>query len=200
MPISHDHELILIHIPKNAGTSIHEALDMDDCRHHDWKYYYRNYLRCWKEYFKFAVVRNPFDRVVSTYEYAKMEKSYWHSADGNAHDGVHPDYHKLRNASFPDAVQMLVAGGLEGQGWRKQVPFIYDGDDLVIDKVLRFEGLPDNFHFIMQELGIEVELPKLNPSNRKEDYTEYYSRREVDLVKRYFADDLQKFHYKFEGL
>ena len=62
---------IFIHIPKTAGTSILKSLGGwagDHCS-------YREYLQAsptkFKEYFKFCFVRNPYDRLVSTYNYLK---------------------------------------------------------------------------------------------------------------------------------
>jgi chondroitin 4-sulfotransferase 11 len=62
---------IFIHIPKSAGTTVSYALyggdpwhySVDECRFIDSEKFDR--------YYKFAVIRNPISRLVSTYNYAK---------------------------------------------------------------------------------------------------------------------------------
>lgn len=84
MPISHTRRMVFVHVPKNAGTAITLAKGMEFQMegHHKWT----EYQSClgkekWEEYFKFSVIRNAWDRLYSSYKYARMPKSYWHSND-----------------------------------------------------------------------------------------------------------------------
>jgi hypothetical protein len=99
MPYSDKHKLIFIHIPKNAGTAITTSLEMNDVGHHKWEYYKNKYPEKWATYTKIAVLRNPWDRVVSNYEYARMEESHWHSTTGKARYSKHPDLDLLKDKS-----------------------------------------------------------------------------------------------------
>ena len=108
MPISHKHKVIFIHIPKNAGTSVLEALGIQEFGHRKWFEYQYDYPNEWETYLKFAIVRNPFDRFVSNYEYAKMEKSYWHDVDGNSISGKHKDFDICSNNPFKKVVKLLI--------------------------------------------------------------------------------------------
>ena len=47
---------------------------MNDTGHHNWKYYFSKYLSEWNEYTSFAVIRDPIDRFISCYRYARMKK------------------------------------------------------------------------------------------------------------------------------
>ena len=97
--ISHEHKCIFVHIPKNAGSSVERAFGFSDIYHQGsarhsppfsmrgyWggsrpnmeypfkKLYERphhnpSYYRNFDEYCKFAIVRNPWSRLVSTYTY-----------------------------------------------------------------------------------------------------------------------------------
>ena len=107
MPVSDKYKLIFIHIPKNAGTAITNTLDMYDIGHHGWQYYKSKYPQKWEQYKKISVTRNPWDRLVSCYEYAKMDESYWHSKEGKSKAGKHLDYDLLKDKSFEECLQIL---------------------------------------------------------------------------------------------
>jgi hypothetical protein len=75
MLVSDEERYIFFHVPKAGGTSIHSRLkerygwtdDPPPVLHH---MMVRDYLRFFpkkKDYFKFAIVRNPFDRLLSTW-------------------------------------------------------------------------------------------------------------------------------------
>lgn len=194
MPISREHNLIFVHIPRNSGTSVIEALDMDYCRHYKWKYHYRNHHRLWRDGTTFTITRNPYERAVSTYEYIKLDESYWHSVTGDSVDGTHKDYNFCNNHTFKETIDELhtnfLDSELSGDEWEKQVPFIYNEDRLMVDEVLRFENLPSCFDNLMQKCNIDVTLPKLNSSdtNNYEDYYDKLTREWVwDIYERDFS-------------
>lgn len=101
MPILFEPKCVFVHIPKNAGTSIYESLGMHygggyrtclqlrDEGYTTWEGLYAADkvmtvpIEDWDSYFKFTVVRNPFDRVVSNYRYILRKDSYWHAYDGS---------------------------------------------------------------------------------------------------------------------
>ena len=72
--ISHKHKCIFIHIPRTGGTSIEKALTEADwwkvdkkTKHLDCKTAKNLYKDNWNEYFKFTIVRNPWDWMVSLF-------------------------------------------------------------------------------------------------------------------------------------
>jgi chondroitin 4-sulfotransferase 11 len=80
--ISHDHQCIFTHVPKTAGKSIRYLFGLPEFKH-QYKADGRNVEhgfghrrlsefvneKYFAEYFKFAFVRNPFDRLVSAFFY-----------------------------------------------------------------------------------------------------------------------------------
>jgi hypothetical protein len=87
--ISHRHRFVFIAIPKNASTSIRAALgphsdvlsgDRDPYYHHVSASALRDHFAerewDWDGYFKFAVVRNPWERVVSQYRYLRHMREF----------------------------------------------------------------------------------------------------------------------------
>ena len=85
MTICHERNLIFVHIPKNAGTSIIKAMATEvenifmDATIEEYKEHYKDY---WDKYKKFTVIRDPIDRFISAYKFARMKESGWFSATG----------------------------------------------------------------------------------------------------------------------
>lgn len=65
-------ELIFIHVPRVAGTSITRALYGEGCtRHHSIRYYRAMHPRLYERAASFAVLRDPFDRFASAYAFVR---------------------------------------------------------------------------------------------------------------------------------
>lgn len=83
---------------------------------------------------------------------------------------------------------------------RLQKDFVCSKDgDLLIDFVGRYENLNNDFEKICSRIGISATLPKFNVSNNKP-YQQYYNKNTADLVRQAFAPDIQFFNYEYEGL
>lgn len=197
MPISHDLKLIFIHIPKNAGTSVTESLNMVDRGHHDINYYRKKYDSCFGDYQSFAIVRNPWDRVASNYEYAKMKSSYHHSITGNARYGVHPDYELLKDKSFSDCLKILRDEPhlLQHQGWSTQTKWITDNDVIIVNNILKYEQINES---ITQVTGVpNLNLPVINKSNNRKFIQYYKTSEDINIVADIYKKDFNNFEYTF---
>ena len=65
---------LYIHIPKTAGTSICDALYERDPWHYSLNHYKNIRPHFYNSLFKFAFVRDPYDRLLSTYNYSFIQK------------------------------------------------------------------------------------------------------------------------------
>lgn len=93
MPLNHDKKIMFVHCPKAAGSTIEKALDMlkEECLYNTKKHpvynvcpqhlYASEILEIYpnaKDYYKFAIVRNPFVRLLSEFFYQHDTKTIIH--------------------------------------------------------------------------------------------------------------------------
>lgn len=271
--ISHKYRTIFVHIQRTGGNSVQKIFEETDpglvetiaidpavqrtkhCHAADIAAAIDPMV--FRAYTKFAVVRNPFDRMVSWYAHFKD--------GGNKEDaGVKPTdesailrlFHRGRHAlagrpallrAYTGAwagVSGLVARGsatevalrFEAIGERvmgevnrnapdfdafvklprdhpsgvferlyvNQLDYLTDdalsadGGELLVDRVLRFESLADDFAALAADLGFPGRLPHLNASrSRDRPYREWYTPAAREAVERRFARDCERFDYTF---
>jgi hypothetical protein len=192
-----------VHIPKTGGTSITKALKdygLLGEGHHSLREIRKIYnISIYEaaQYFKFAVVRNPWDIVVSNFHYSRMKKSFWHSDDETTKWSIHPDYNLASQIEFEQYVQLLVGGKLNHRFAAVPQSFWIDGD---VDYLIRFENLNNDFSKVCQQIGLEpAPLEKINPSKHKH-YSTYYTDESKKLIEEYYHQDIVRFNYRFEGV
>jgi hypothetical protein len=94
-------QCIFIHIPKAAGTSVALTLFEQGSRHVPWfDYYYANPEK-FRSYYKFSFIRNPWDRLASTYFFLQRggmdpQDAAW--AEANLKD--YPTFESFVKGSF----------------------------------------------------------------------------------------------------
>lgn len=232
--ICKDYKCVFIHIPKTGGQSIEHfllnsmGLTWDDrspfllrfnpdpnlgperlAHLTAVEYVDRGYLDAveFGSYFKFAFVRNPWDRLVSEYLYRKHNKHFTFK-DFILRGFPEPDPYK-------DAYRHVMP----------QYDFIFDaaGKQLV-DFVGRFENLQQDFDMVCQKLGIEGHpLPHVNSQseriaqgrkarlkrilfrpferimkrNQRMRYRVYYDRECLEAVSSMYRKDIETFQYTY---
>lgn len=198
MAYSDELGVIFFHVAKNAGTSIINTLDLDDRGHILPQVMRKRYgRRRWNTYLKFSVVRNPWDRVVSNYKYAKMKKSYWHSDDDTRPLALHPDYELLKDKDFEECIDLLLQDKLNHQGWDRQYDWLSIDSKLQTDVILRMERLDEDWEKICNFLDIDKELRQDNVVNKNLEYRDYYTKETKKKVSKYYKVDVEIFDYSF---
>ncbi|KAJ8599131.1 hypothetical protein CTAYLR_006363 [Chrysophaeum taylorii] len=204
MPISDEHRLIFLHVAKAGGSSVTVALGI---REGEASLYRRDYAsghalqhlpyaalkslieRKWPNkwrYSKFTIVRNPFDRLCSDYEWRKS--------------GGLP----LGELSFPDFVEAACASSSREDSEDFAAKYLghftpqveYVGADV---EVLKLETLKTEWPEFAERHGLPRRLPRENDGRRQTHYAKYYTQALADKVSATYAEDLRRFGYRFEG-
>ena len=203
-------DAVFLWIPRTGGTSFYNALATKGCpklRRLEQIHYrfpqsglvtfsHVDYLALVKAGFvkssfdeaayKFAIVRNPYDRLVSLYHYFIKQRD------------LHP------KTSFSLFCQFLKEGAIDEIGLfnvngmsqcQPQVRWLKNkAGKIIADDIGRYETLADSFTNIMSKLGLEAQLPHVNGTKHKP-YLEYYTPELLKIVGDYYAEDLEVFDY-----
>jgi hypothetical protein len=178
---------VFIHINKTGGSSIEQALRIPFEHKTAREKIAEIGRRAWDRKTTFAVVRNPWDKVVSHFHY-RVQTNQTGLGDGGIsfEDWVGAAY-RDRDPAYLDTPIMF----------SPQRDWLVDAsDEVAVDRVLRFESLEADFGSLMDELGRDATLPHLKASSRRS-YREYYDDATADIVRRVFAPDLELFGYEF---
>ena len=127
------------------------------------------------EYYIFAIVRNPWDRVVSITTYFDIPlKEFLRDFEGYCED------ERIRIHALP-------------LHWYTHM----DGVQFV-DSICRFECLQPDMNLVFDRIGLpRNQLPYLNPSDHSH-YSTYYRQDEIKLVENLYHYDIAYHGYMFE--
>lgn len=207
MIISHRHRFIFTAIPKTGTHSVRQALreHMGPGDHEQVKLFVERKLpypelarighghvslaevrpvlgeETFASYFKFAFVRNPFDRFVSYCAFAtSKEGSFVRDPKG-----------VMRHFLF-------TAPPMHHMVFRPQHSFLTDAEGkLLTDELGRVEEMQASYDAICERIGIpSTPLGRANRS-RHADYRTYYDEQLIGGVKRIYRHDLELFGYEF---
>jgi hypothetical protein len=198
---------VFIHISKNAGTSIvksaRRAISVAGHRT----------AASWisengHDAPLFAVIRNPFDRVVSEYFYRKRR---YYAGEKNPHlANLHKSFEEWVTETFrgdeyrtraffertgirfnqKNMVGNTLIWFLTQRQWIAST-----SGEILVDHILRHEHLDRDWTCFTKKYRIQRSLGVHNPSRRDENYQQYYSPQTRKIIEDYFQDDLD---YQFQ--
>ncbi len=201
---------VFVHISKNAGTSITNTAgaSIRVAGHRTAENWITENGQSAP---LFAVVRNPFDRVVSEYFYRRkrfvggeenphlsnLGKPFDEWVISTYHDGEYRSRRFLEAHGIPYNRFNMIDDCLIW--FLPQTLWVADKDgEILVDDILRYETLADDWNRFSKKFGISRVLAQHNVSKRSRDYRCYYSPRTREIVQAYFRADLEAFDYTFD--
>lgn len=178
---------VFIHINKTGGSSIEKALKLpfehktaiekiQEIGRHEWD-----------RRISFAVVRNPWDKVVSHYHY-RVYTNQTGMGDGHIsfNDWVRRSY-GCKDPVYYDQPKMF----------QPQAEWLKDADlNMCVKEILRFENLAGDFNVLAEKIGKKVLLPHVKKTSHK-CYKDYYDADARKIIERVFQEDIDVFKYVF---
>jgi len=133
-------------------------------------------------YFKFTFVRNPWDRLVSEYEFLLRKTEH----------GRHERVKKL--GGFGEFIRMQIP-----RRDAYQINMMCDRHGKVLmDFIGKLENLQEDWKTVCERTGIPYqELQRKNASERSH-YQDYYDSESRQLVARHWAREIELFGYTFD--
>jgi hypothetical protein len=206
--VSLSHKFLFVHIPKTGGNSIQNVLrlysedqivclnplqdgvERFEVRNPNYSYEKHSSLAEYESIlgpdlfaslYKFACIRNPWERMISFYFSPHRQVTQWSRNEFVQFVEEVPSmlsYLGQRVSSFTSGSAEALLG---------------------VNRLLRFERLQEDFDMVCHDLGIPRQvLPHRNRSSRRH-YSEYYDSRLVKLVSTKCAADIEYFGYRFES-
>jgi hypothetical protein len=200
-------KLIFIHIPKTAGKSILYGVYGDKARQSH--FLLKSYLFFFKNqinFFKFTVVRNPWDRMVSSFYYLKNKGGKNSQLDSEFYEKFIKDV-----PSFKEFIDKMISSSKYRENvlncihFIPQYNFIERNSNISVDFIIRYENLQSDFERLKKILfkknhAIKFhlkKLPHLNKSAHKK-YNLYYSESYmIDFVYQIYKEEIDFFNYTF---
>jgi len=193
MTINHEKRLIFIHIPKNAGTSIMKAMGVEnifiDKTIPEYKEHYRDY---WEEYTKFTVVRDPIDRFISAYKFARMDESGWFSVTGEEGLEKHHHYDICNSMDINEYVKYVYDNPKDINRWIVPQSWIISDENgnMEIDYYIKYENLIED----LKKINI-TEIEKLNTSKIDDESLIKLTNKSKKLLSEIYSVDYKNFSF-----
>lgn len=133
----------------------------------------------WNGYYKFCIERNPWDRVISQY--------FWR-------------YRDLAGEKRPSIDEFLESSHVRSLK-RKGYHLYTINNELQVDKVCRYENLPEDLEQVRQHLGLPepLDLPQTKSTYRSDrrPYRDVLNERQRDRIAERFREEINLMGYQF---
>jgi hypothetical protein len=210
VPVSHHYGCIFVHVPRTGGSSVEDALALTNESNTEDTTHLSGWIQSealrqqgfvspvlqhltlreigrllpretLTSYFKFAIVRNPWERLLSNYLFERNHYLHFHPRE-------------TEYLSLPDYIDQLNPFLRQ-----PQTEFIRAGE-VQLDYLGRFERLDEDFAQIAGCLRQPPgKLAHLNRT-RHEHYSRYYCAEARRKVENLFAVDIETLGYRFEDV
>ena len=195
----HEKKCIFIHIPKTAGTSIEHYISEKErfilffrgisssnrSMHHYTALELQKMIpKYFKEYYKFSIVRNPYDRLLSEYYWTPIKDVGY--KNGKSKDEF------LKYVSYV-IKNKLYFNNIYNDHFLPQYLFVMNKKkQIIVNHLFKYEDLNYVIEFIKKKLNIKCNFPYLNKSK---DEKEYWNEEQKEIIYELFKNDFIFFGY-----
>lgn len=196
MVVSHMKRCIFIHIPKTGGTSVEQFIrdhDKNDIQylgvrnnrsmHHMTASQLKIELPLtqYNTYYRFSIVRNPYDRLLSEY--------YWSPVIGYKKGHTKTEF--LKHVIYIVRHQLYYTN-IYFDHFIPQYKFVYDQKKLQVHHLFKFEDMEWIKKYLSKKLNISSEFPCFN---RTETEKEEWTDDERKIIYKLYQEDFKRFGY-----
>ena len=204
MLISDSHKFVFHHVPKTGGSSITAALAPYSRNYagvvpeetDGWQFAFHH------PHYMHHRVKNIVPRPSTTYEARDIPESYYSFAFvRNPYEVVVSawDFEKIKD--FDIYVEQQIFTGLQICARRSQYDHLSDEEgNLLVDFIGRYENFAEDFYKIIEAIEVPLMLiPKRNikKERKTQDYRKYYTPLSREIVEEKYKKDLEFFEYEF---
>lgn len=132
----------------------------------------------WGSYYKFTIERHPVEKVLSGFRWAKVSS------------GRYKEIGLEVKKAAPQALSDFLKSPRVPCDWTKYA----EGEQILVDKVIRHENIDGEFQTLCKEIGIpEIKLPTGIKKTARD--TETPSEKELDMIRNIFHREIEYFKY-----
>ena len=176
---------LFIHIPKNGGTSVQkETTNTLSFGHDRWKDVPRDIRYIYQS---FAVIRNPWARMVSRYVMGiPTSDTNDHGTTWNTFEEFLETRHLWTDKQWNDPIR----------SWNTQYDYVCDENDIVRCDILRLEYID---HELVSYLNLNTPyIAKENVGEHTRNYQDYYNEQTIQIVADWYAKDIDYWGFDFD--
>lgn len=140
--------------------------------------------KVWNNYFKFAFVRNPWDRMVSMYKFRVLYNIEIEQGQ-TFEEWIWTSNERRKNSPLPL--------------WGPQTAWITENNKQIVDYVGKFESIDYDWSIVCEKIGKKLPLSHHNQTNHSA-YWKYYNSETRDLVAEWHKEDIELFGYDFKPI
>ena len=180
---------IFIHINKTGGTSVGKRIGLPKKRHLT----VREVIdavgeQAFYQAFVFTVVRNPWSKVVSHYNYRSRRNKVMLDHPISFRDWIHCCYGENKDDRYYDTPIKFAPQCDWLRDYNEQIPEIH---------ILKQESLERDFRKVAEVIGVNPVLPHLNRTKTTH-YSTFYDEETRNIIGESFKEDIERFGYQFE--
>jgi hypothetical protein len=138
--------------------------------HVPYDFYKDNFQKAWARYFKFAVVRNPYEKTLSSF---RRKSKY----EGKTYRSFYRWLSALEENNDPVLYPQTYWTGVDE-----------------LDLIIKYEELERGLKEVQEKIGIILPVEHLNQGSKN--LSAKHTKKTIQIINKHFADDFETFGYE----